>query len=71
MSKKSPSLIENSVDGIDLLVERDSGNEVRILTGSLKYSLDFWYKMQELSEQAISELSIKRERINMKIRESR
>jgi len=40
-SKKSPSLLINGVGGIDLMVERDAGNEVRILTGNKANSRSF------------------------------
>ena len=39
--KKHPVTIENYAGGLDLLVERDSGNEVRILTGKRENSLEF------------------------------
>lgn len=41
MAKKHPTTIENSAGGLDLMVERDAGNEVRILTGKLQNSLKF------------------------------
>lgn len=47
---------ENMAGGIDLLVERDAGNEVRILTGKPSNSLAFWKHLKELAEVAIFEL---------------
>ncbi len=56
MAKKKPTIIENSVGGIDLLVERDAGNEVRILTGKKGNSIEFWLQLSELCETVISDL---------------
>jgi len=58
MAKKQPTSIENSAGGLDLLVERDAGNEVRILTGNKKNSLAFWEALLILSEDAILELTL-------------
>lgn len=59
MAKKHPTTIENSAGGIDLVVERDSGNEVRILTGNTTNSLKFWEQLSELCEGAIFNLKDK------------
>ena len=56
MAKKQPTSIENSAGGLDLMVERDAGNEVRILTGNKTHSLKFWENLKELCEGAIHEL---------------
>jgi hypothetical protein len=56
MAKKQPTSVENSAGGLDLLVERDAGNEVRILTGNKERSLEFWIALSELCEGAIFEL---------------
>lgn len=56
MAKKKPTTIENSAGGIDLLVERDGGNEIRILTGKTENSLQFWEHLSELCEGAIHSL---------------
>ena len=53
MPKKNPTTVENSAGGLDLLVERDAGNEVRILTGKGEASLAFWKQLSELCEGAI------------------
>jgi hypothetical protein len=53
MSKKM-DLISKDNGGIDLLIERDAGNEVRILTGKYAISLEFWYDLQSLVEKAIT-----------------
>jgi hypothetical protein len=55
--KKEPTLKRNTAGGIDLLVERDAGNEVRILTGREGSSLKFWEQMRELADEAIEDLS--------------
>lgn len=56
MAKKQATTLENSAGGIDLMVERDAGNEVRILTGNKEHSLKFWEHLKELCEGAIFEL---------------
>lgn len=45
-------IINNEAGGIDLVTERDSGNEVRILTGAGSYSLDFWTRLLNLAKEA-------------------
>jgi hypothetical protein len=57
MAKKDPSSIRNEAGGIDLLVERDAGNEIRILTGKKERSLEFWEKLRSLAEEIIDQLS--------------
>lgn len=57
MSK--PTSLENNVGGLDLLIEKDAGNEIRILTGDTKHSLKFWTNLKELCEGAIHELKDK------------
>lgn len=57
--KKHPVTIENYAGGLDLLVERDSGNEVRILTGKRENSLEFWKQLSDLCEGAINKLETK------------
>lgn len=56
MAKKI-TLVENSAGGIDLLTERDSGNEVLILTGKKSNSLDFWKRLRTMADAAIEELN--------------
>jgi hypothetical protein len=56
MAKKHPETIENSAGGLDLMIERDAGNEIRILTGKKENSLKFWEQLKELCEGAIHEL---------------
>jgi len=53
---KTVALIHNTVGGIDLLTERDAGNEIRILTGRRGNSLEFWKKLREISEEAVEQL---------------
>ena len=59
MAKKKATTVENQAGGLDLIVEKDSGNEVRISTGDEKNSLEFWEHMKELCEVAIFELKDK------------
>lgn len=53
---KKVKLVPNSAGGIDLLTERDSGNEVLILTGRREYSSLFWRKLQRAAGAALREL---------------
>jgi hypothetical protein len=48
---KQPTFVPNNTGGLDLIVERDAGNEIRILTGN--QSLKFWHQLRNLSEDAI------------------
>lgn len=54
--KKPPSIQKNWAGGVDLLVERDAGNEILILTGKKENSLKFWKQMQQLAETAIDQI---------------
>lgn len=53
---KVMTLSDNAAGGIDLLIERDSGNLVRILNGNKKHSLAVWTVLATLANLAISEL---------------
>lgn len=53
---KTIKLINNNAGGIDLITERDAGNEIRILTGRTDMSLEFWEKLHEKCEAAIEVL---------------
>jgi hypothetical protein len=46
----------NSAGGYDLLTERDSGNEILILTGKTTNSLDYWKRLQILCTHVIYEM---------------
>lgn len=50
---KKIEIIENSAGGLDLLTERDSGNEVLILTGKKDRSIEFWKALKETANDAI------------------
>jgi hypothetical protein len=56
MKSKPIQLKRNSAKGIDLLTERDAGNEILILTGKPERSLAFWKKLRILCDTALSEL---------------
>ena len=56
MAKKEPTLIANSSGGLDLLVERDAGNEIRVLTGKRELSRKFWKNLHRLSHEALRQL---------------
>ena len=53
MSKKVET-IENQAGGIDLLTERDGGNDVRILTGKRECSIDFWRRIRDAADEALT-----------------
>lgn len=55
---KKIDMIGNAAGGLDLLVERDSGNTVRILTGKHASSLEFWHRLAEQADAAIAMLSL-------------
>ena len=44
---------ENFTGGIDLLTERDLGNDVLILTGKPERSLEFWKKLSDTATSVI------------------
>lgn len=54
---KHLDLKPNNANGLDLEVERDGGNIVRILTG--KNSLEFFKELKDLCENAIIMLESK------------
>jgi hypothetical protein len=55
MAKKI-NTIDNPAGGIDLLTERDAGNEVRILTGKPSASREFWEALRDCCDGALAEL---------------
>jgi len=54
MSDKKMSIVDNGVGGIDLMIDRDGGNLIRVLTGNR--SLDIWRRLRDLCDEAISNL---------------
>ena len=56
MSKKTPYAVLNQSSGYDLMVERDSGNMVRILTGNEEMSQEFWEQLKDLAENVLEEM---------------
>ena len=48
----------NLKGGLDLLVEKDSGNIVSITTGKKANSLEFWKRMEVVAGQALAELTL-------------
>ncbi len=54
---KTPSLIWNDAGGINLIVDKDGGNPVLILTGKKANSRRFWRKIQKLAAQALDEMN--------------
>jgi hypothetical protein len=56
MAKKTPYSVLNQANGYDLMVERDSGNEVRILTGREEYSKKFWEQLRDLANNVLEEI---------------
>ena len=56
MAKKPPYARINGYYGYDLMVERDSGNEIRVLTGNEELSRDFWQNLRDLSNSVLEEM---------------
>jgi len=53
---KEITIIRNAVGGIDLLTEKDAGNEVLIVTGAREHSQEFWATMARMARQALYEM---------------
>jgi len=51
--KAAPELKQNPAGGYDLIVERDSGNPVLILTGRPQSALKFFKELKATCEDAI------------------
>lgn len=47
---------ENDAGGLDLIIEKDAGNPVRILTGKKDCSRDMWKRLKILCEDSIGKL---------------
>ncbi len=47
---------KNNAGGYDLLTERDSGNQVRVLTGAYTNSVEFWSRIKQLAQDVLYEL---------------
>lgn len=56
MAKKVPYAVHNWANGYDLMVERDSGNEVRVLTGREDLSKEFWERLRDLANNVLEEM---------------
>ncbi|MFA5311734.1 MAG: hypothetical protein WC375_00280 [Methanomassiliicoccales archaeon] len=67
MKSKLLELVPNTAKSIDLLTEKDSGNEVRILTGKSERSIEFWKQLRILCDTALNELGHQRQFISTKI----
>lgn len=53
---KELKLIKNAAGGIDLMVERDAGNLIRILTGYPENSVAFFEALRDKADQALEAL---------------
>lgn len=58
MEEKEMNLLKNDAGGIDLMIERDSGNLIRILTGKQEYSVKVWRRLRSLCDRALLELGV-------------
>ena len=54
---KEVEIVRNWANGVDLIVERDAGNPIKILTGNPDHSLPFWEELRELCDKAIDNLT--------------
>ena len=59
MSKKI-AILKNSVGGYDLITERDSGNNVRILTGKPERSKEFWDCLRREAEHVLAKMEMEK-----------
>jgi hypothetical protein len=57
-SWKSMRLLKNKANGVDIIIERDADNSVRILTGKPDYSIQVWKRLRQLCDDAIIDLEI-------------
>ena len=51
-------LIMNDVGGMDLMVEKDAGNSIRVKTGNISNSVNFWIKLRNICDQALVEFDV-------------
>lgn len=56
-----PYAKQNHAGGYDLLTERNSGNEVRIQTGYVGSSVEYWTNLRNLCNEVLAQLSITEE----------
>lgn len=49
---KKMRIVKNTAGGMDLMIEKDSGNDVLITTGNHKNSMAFWKKLDDLCGKA-------------------
>jgi len=61
MAKKI-NTVTNQAGGIDLLIERDAGNEVLILTGKPSVSRQVWEALRDVCDGALHELEGKKDK---------
>lgn len=55
--KKKIQAIKKSNGGYDLLIERDAGNEILILTGNEHHSRIFWERLLDTCEEVLADLN--------------
>jgi hypothetical protein len=55
MNVKKMEAIRNATNGYDLMIERDAGNLIRILTGPEKISKPVWQRLRNLADQVLDE----------------
>ena len=58
MRKFPMELIMNDVGGMDLMVEKDAGNSIRVKTGNISNSVNFWIKLRNICDQALVEFDV-------------
>lgn len=61
MAKKI-NTVPNQAGGVDLLIERDAGNEVLILTGKPSASRQVWEAIRDAADGALAELEGKKDK---------
>lgn len=61
MTKKI-NTVRNQAGGVDLLIERDAGNDVLILTGKPSHSREVWEALRDTCDDALRELEGKKDK---------
>lgn len=56
MAKKTPYATLNPANGYDLVVEKDKGNTIFVLTGREDLSKEFWENLRDLATNVLEEM---------------
>jgi len=53
--RKEIKAVKTHLNGYDLMIERDAGNLIRVITGPEKLSRETWSRLANLCEQVLYE----------------